>query len=413
MRRVAIAVRALALLALLSACSGGGDGPVAPPVPATIGVAGLSTLAPGVTSPFVATARDASGAAMSNVSMTWSSSNVNVAFVSASGDVTAVSPGTTTISASGGGRTGSTALTVRYNIASVTLAGSGLLKVGDPYTYTATAKLSDGTVVSRPLEWAIVEAGRAVVTSAGVVTALQPGTFTVEVTIDGEKWTTGYSAYDWETFVSGGTSFLTLDADVPVTNRSGVSDRPELVVACGTGSFFLWVRTPHIITQSGSIAYLFDGGSAVSATWRELSPDYRTLWHPGTNASTKAFTALIASSRLFGFGFGEFQGSSKATIFRVSGMAPLVAPLFTLCPSSAITSGAPSDGVSVDQVSAEAKAMAAYLAGRGESSAAMADGEKSSPAALSAMAVDHSVLLTAWPVWSVAGSELRQAKRGQ
>ena len=98
----------------------------------------------------------------------------------------------------------------------------------------------------------------------------------------------------------------------------------------------MWVRTPHIVTQNGLIAYSFDGAPGIGATWQELSPDYRTLWHPGTNATVKTFSAQIAASRQFGSAFGDFAGSAEATLFRVTGMTGLVAPLYTMCPSNAI-----------------------------------------------------------------------------
>lgn len=380
-----------------------------PPV-ASVSVAGPTSLAPGSSAGYLATPRDVSGAALTNRTVTWSSSDASVAIVSTSGNVTAVSPGTTTISATSEGQRGSVVLTVRYNIATVTFTGATRVKVGDSYPYTFTARLADGTVVNRPASWSVVEAGRAVVNASGVMTPLQPGTFTIQVLIDGGLWTTSIVAYDWEAFVSGGTSFISLVADAPVSNRSGVSERPELVVACGTGSFFLWVRTPHIVTQNGVVAYGFDGGSPVSATWQELSPDYRTLWHPGTNATKKAFAALVASSRQFVFAFGEFQGAAKATTFRVTGMAPLVAPLYTLCPSNAIVAGAPGAEAAMPMAE-EARVMAAYETARGVATTARVSADAAARAVSAPSATDGSALLRAWPVWSASVVETRQAMR--
>jgi uncharacterized protein YjdB len=385
------------------------------PVPvATVSVAGTATLAPGAVGSFTATLRDASGAALSNRVVTWTSSDANVATVSASGTVTAIAPGTATIAATSEGKSGSTALTVRYNIATVTLTGSSRLKVGDSYPYTAVARLADGTVVNRPVTWGIVETARAVVSGAGVVTPLQAGSFTIRAVIDGEAWTGSYTAYDWTTFTAGGASFAVLEADASVIGRRGISTRPDLVIACSntSGLFAIQVDTREFITENGTIAYSFDGVAPVTAVWRELPPEYETLYHPGPNGSTKVFASQIAASRQFGFAFTEFLGTAKATIFRVTGLTPLLSPLLTQCPSNAIVGSAPGDGVNVaPPESAAARLMAEYDAVRGRATARTLSPEAAARAQSGPGADDRSALLRQWPVWTGTTIESQQAKR--
>jgi uncharacterized protein YjdB len=385
---------------------------IVPPV-ATVTVAGAATLAPGAVSGFTATLRDAAGVTLTNRAVSWSSSDANVASVSASGSVTAIAPGTATITASSEGKSGSAALTVRYNIATVVFTGATRVKVGDSYPYTITARLADGTVINRPVTWSIVEGGRAQVNASGVMTPLQSGTFTMQVLIDGTAWTATYTAYDWETLSSGGSSFAVLSADVSVTNRFGTTDRPELVVSCGSsGYFFVWVRTPHIVTRSGLVAYSFDGAPPISATWDELSPDFRSLWLRGTNAAAKAFTVQIAASRQVGFAFGEFNGSAQATVFRVTGATGFVAPLFTLCPSNAIVAGAPSAGRDAGPLEGAAeRVMAEYATAHGRSAVRTVSAEAAARAVSGPGVGDRSELLRQWPVWTGLRTETQQAKR--
>jgi uncharacterized protein YjdB len=385
---------------------------IVPPV-ATVTVAGAATLAPGAVSGFTATLRDAAGATLTNRAISWSSSDPNVASVSASGTVTAIAPGIAAITASSEGRTGSVVLTVRYNIATVVFTGATRVKVGDSYPYTITARLADGTVINRPVTWSIVEGGRAQVNASGVMTPVQSGTFTMQVLIDGTAWTATYTAYDWETLSSGGSSFAVLSADVSVTNRFGTTDRPELVVSCGSsGYFFVWVRTPHIVTRNGLVAYSFDGAPPISATWDELSPDFRSLWLRGTNAAAKAFTVQIAASRQFGFAFGEFNGSAQATVFRVTGATGFVAPLFTLCPSNAIVAGAPGvGGEAAMPMAEEARLMAAFETARGSARLDHVSEDAAARAIAGPAAGDSSALLRAWPVWTASTAGTRQAKR--
>ncbi len=386
---------------------------IVPPV-ATVTVAGAATLAPGAVSGFTATLRDAAGVALTNRTISWSSSDANVASVSASGSVTAIAPGTATIMASSEGKSGSAVLTVRYSIATVTLSGASRLKVGDSYAFTATARLSDGTVINRPVTWSIVETARAVVSASGVVTPLQAGSFTIRVVIDGEGWTISNAAYDWTTLTSGGFSFAVLEADVSVIGRRGISTRPDLVIACSntSGNFLMQVDTREFITANGTIAYSFDGAAPVAAAWRELTPEYKTLYHPGPNGSTKAFALQIAASRQFGFAFTEYLGTAKATSFRVTGLTPLLSPLFTQCPSNAIVAGAPSASGDAGPLESDAaRMMAAYAAARGEPSARTVSREAAARAVSGPGVGDRSELLRQWPVWTGPRIETQQAKR--
>ena len=319
-----------------------------PPV-ATITVSGAMSIAPGAFSNFSATLKDASGATLTDRAVTWTSSNASVATVSASGVVAGVSPGAVTISATSEGKTGSATLTVKYAITSVTFTGSSRVKVGDAYTYTATARLADGTIVNRPIVWNVKESGRGAITVGGVLTPLQTGTLTLQALIDGDVWESTYTAYDWRTFASSGSLFASLDADNTIIGRLGVAEYPQLIVSCGsTGYFFVWVRTDSFITQSGAVAMSFDGAPAFAQTWNELSPDFKTLWKPGTNGTIKLFAQQIAISSRFGFAFTEYLGTAKAMIFRVTGLAPLLPPLLAQCTSNAIVGSAAATSASAN-----------------------------------------------------------------
>lgn len=286
--------------------------------------------------------RDANGNVLTNRSIAWSSSSSPVASVSAAGVVTALAAGSTMITATSEGRSGSAMLTVQLPpVATVTVSGASRVKVGDTYNYSATLRLGDGTVVTRPIAWSITDPTRASITQTGVLTAVRPGSFTIQLTIDGVVWTSDYAAYDWEALSGSGSLFAFLPADNTITNRFGTANYSELVISCGsTGFFFVWVRTPHVITASGQVALSFDGGSPFSQTWDELSPNFTSLWKPGSNATIKAFAFDIERLSLFGFAFSEFLGSAKAVFFRVRGLGPLLTPIVAACPSSAITASA-------------------------------------------------------------------------
>ncbi len=174
-------------------------------------------------------------------------------------------------------------------VATVTLTGSLRVKVGDAYTYTATARLADGTIVVRPVTWGILETAKATIDPNGVLVPIQTGIITILVTIDGVVWQGTTTAYDWDV-VGGGTSiFLSLLADNQITNQFGTSEYAELVIGCSAGSFQIWVDTDHFVTASGLVAYSFDGGTIFTQTWIEFD-GFSALGYPGsTNLLRKSF----------------------------------------------------------------------------------------------------------------------------
>jgi hypothetical protein len=210
------------------------------------------------------------------------------------------------------------------------------VKVGDAYTYTATARLADGTIVVRPVTWGILETAKATIDPNGVLVPIQAGTITILATIDGVVWQGFTTAYDWEALSSGSSLFLTLLADNQITNKFGTSEYAELVLACGSGSFVLWVDTDHFVTASGLVAYSFDGGTIFTQNWIEFD-SFSALGHPGsTNLIRKNFAQLMAISRTFTFAFNEFQGQAKAMTFRLTGLSGILNPLLAACPSNSV-----------------------------------------------------------------------------
>jgi hypothetical protein len=100
----------LVLTLILSAC----DSSTAPEEVGTVSLGSVNTeLVVGSELQLVATLISRTGSVMSGHAVTWSSSNADVASVSASGLVTALAPGNTNVRAESGGRSASVTLTVR------------------------------------------------------------------------------------------------------------------------------------------------------------------------------------------------------------------------------------------------------------------------------------------------------------
>ncbi len=303
-----------------------------------------ATLIPGGNATATASLVDASGRPLSGRSITWLSSASSIAGVDASGVITAVSPGSATITATSEGRTGSALLTVSSPVASVVISGDFRVKVGDSYSYTATARTSDGSVVVRPVSWSIAEPGRGTMSGSGQYTPSMAGTVTIQVRIDGVVWEITANAYDWQNLSGSGSDFISLPADNTITNKFGRSEYPEIVFVCSsTGNFFGWVSTQNFVTQNGLVGYSFDGGPITTQFWEE-SDDFDTLFKPGSNLAVKTFALQVAAARFFSFGFTEFQATAKAMTFRVTGLSARLSPLFNKCPGNNVIAGITATG---------------------------------------------------------------------
>jgi hypothetical protein len=216
------------------------------------------------------------------------------------------------------------------------------VKVGDTYTYTVTARLSDGTIVQRPVTWSILVLGTATVTQAGVVVPLQTGNISLVATIDGVAWVSLLSGYDWVPVSTATVTGTGLAADVAITNFLGTPEYPTLLIGCVSGTFVEGVGFTGIVTSSGAVSYHGDNGTVISETWLESPPDYNTLTYPGaTNLIRKSFASVLATNHEFTFAFVEFQNGAHVTAWRLTGMSVAIAASLAACPSNLTMAAAP------------------------------------------------------------------------
>ncbi|MEO5799943.1 MAG: Ig-like domain-containing protein [Gemmatimonadales bacterium] len=338
----------LAVLLLLAACGGGDSGTNNPPPPPTVATVTVSvtpaSIVAGSTGQASAVVTSSSGTILTGKTIAWSSTNLGVATISAAGVVSAVAPGTATVTATVDGVTGGAAVTVPPPpVATVTIAGISRVKVGDAYQYTAQARLADGTVVQRAISWSVPDQTKGTISANGLFTPLQSGPIVIRATVEGVFFDGQLTGYDWTGFGSGAVVGAFVPADVTITNKFGQSEYPDLVIGCSNGTFVLYVDTDNFVTQNGLVGYAFDGGTAFTQTWLEFDL-FSALGHPGpTNLATKNFASLIASSRIFSFAFTEFNSTAKATAFRVTGMGPYLNQMLNACPSNAIRATSPTD----------------------------------------------------------------------
>lgn len=190
-------LRGLCLFGLLSCSGAEPTGPATPPPVANITVAfPRASLRVGETMQAAATIVDANGALLSGRTVTWTSSAEAIVTVSASGLVTAVAPGTATITASSEGKSGGAGLGVTVvPIASIAVSLPRVtIRVGETVQASASALDSAGKALSgRQLTWASSNIGAATVSNTGLVTAVAPGSATINASSEGKTGGAGLS----------------------------------------------------------------------------------------------------------------------------------------------------------------------------------------------------------------------------
>src|SRR6266567_726955 len=137
-----------------------------------------------------ATPKDASGNPLTGRTVTWASSNTSVGTVNASGLVTGVVAGSTTITATSEGQSGTSVVTVTLvPVASVTVSpATASVFVGQTTQLTATPKDVNGnTLTGRAITWASSPSSIAGVNGSGLVAGVAVGSATITATSEGKN----------------------------------------------------------------------------------------------------------------------------------------------------------------------------------------------------------------------------------
>jgi len=189
---------------------------------------GSVSLAPGATGQIVATTRDGGGSVITNKPITWSTSNNAVATVSQTGMVTAVTDGSTTITAASGGLTASATITVLTSgggpipVATVSVTPStSTIATGATVQLSATTRDANGnTLVGRSIVWSSTNTSVATVSAAGLVTAVSAGAAIINAVSEGVT----------------GSATVTVNAPPPIPVASIMITPPSVSIAIGATS---------------------------------------------------------------------------------------------------------------------------------------------------------------------------------
>ena len=194
--------------------------------------------------------------------VTWKSSNTSVATIS-NGKITAIAPGTATITATCGGRTATCTVTVKQPLNKIVLSSTTLsMNVGGTQNLTVSYNPSN-TTDSKAVTWKSSNTKVATV-SNGKITAVAPGTAIITATCGGKTATCTVTVEKVTTGIVISTKKLSMD----------IGTKNTLVVLDDTGANvnnkdIVWKSSNNAIatvSSSGVVTAVSDGTVTIYAT---------------------------------------------------------------------------------------------------------------------------------------------------
>lgn len=242
------------LAVALAACGGGGDSTAAPTA-ASISVTAATTgtiVSLGETRALTAAVLDAKSAPITSPSVTWTTSDANVATVAGSGAsavVTATGNGTATITATSGSVSATTAVTIAQRFATLAVtAASGSLGIGATTRLTPQARDARGNAISgvTGTTYATGDRSRTLVDSTGLVTAIAPGSATITASLTRD----GVTATGTATITVTGPVAAPAAVTVQATNNNVFTPTTATVAEGGTVTWTFGTVGHNVVFQS-------------------------------------------------------------------------------------------------------------------------------------------------------------------
>jgi hypothetical protein len=255
---------------------------------------------------FVATVTSSDGTSNDiTTQATWTSSNTSGAMINNKGLASALAPGTTIITATWEGTSGTTILTVSSaTLASISISPSNPsipLKVGQQFK--ATGKYSDATTfdLTTQVAWSSSNASAATIASNGQATAVAPGNTTISATLGS---------------ISGSTSLA-----VTTATLSSISITP------GNPSI---PSTPQGVSEQLTATGTFSDGKTFALTtqvaWSSSNTSVATI------ASSGQATAVARGNTTISAPLGSISGSTLLTVTDATLSSITVIPAIAIIP---------------------------------------------------------------------------------
>ncbi len=231
---------------------------------------GSASVVAGGTVQLTATAKDGSGNVLSGRAVTWSSATPAVATIDANGLVTAVTPGSSVMTATVDGVTATATITVTaVAVASVSITPpTASLTTGSTVQLTATALDAAGNVLTgRAVTWTSGTPAVATVNSAGLVTGVAPGTAVITADVGGVTATATMTVTlvpVASVTVTPGGATVTAGATVQLTATP--RDAAGNVLSGRTTAWKAATTTVATVNANGLVSAVSAGTSVITAT---------------------------------------------------------------------------------------------------------------------------------------------------
>lgn len=304
--------------------------PPPPPVPvATVAISPVSaSLVPAQSVSLTVTLQDASGNTLTGRPVTWQSSSEAVAIVNTAGTVTAVAPGSATITATSEGKDGTRLITVVDGAMMTTAGGTVNASSGDvSLVFPANAITTPTAITVAPASNPPSAAGLV----SGTAYELGPsGTFAQHVTVN-----IRYTAAAAAGRVPADFRIHRLTGGVWVEVPGGSVNTTTRVVTAPTSSFSTYavvqvIPPVHTVTLAAAASSINVGGTAqVTATLRDAANNVLTGRTVTWESSHPAVASVSASGLVTGVAAGgpvtitaQSEGKSGTTAVTVVAVPP-------------------------------------------------------------------------------------------
>lgn len=246
---------------------------------------------------------DGAGVPVPSPAVTWTSFDISVATVSATGLVTAIGPGTVAIVARSGDATGTAIITVasRAPVATVSVTPShATVATGRTLALSAVARDVNNNVIAAPaFSWTSSDPAKATVSASGLVNGIAAGSATITVSAGGRSASALINVY-----VPAANTIARHAGDAQTASVLTPVPSPLVVLVTDQiGAPFPGQNVQWVVTSGGgsvSVANVMtDAGGLASTQWTmgaAMGPQTIEARAPGLTGSPAIFTATAVAA---------------------------------------------------------------------------------------------------------------------
>jgi uncharacterized protein YjdB len=262
-----------------------------------------SNLTPGQKGQAYAVVYDSLGNALTDQSVTWSTSDPDVAIVSSTGEVTALKQGTADVRASRGGKSGGKPVKVTpQTVARVEVSLVSPVVVGNKFQARATVyDANDKVLLGREVHWSSPNPQIATVGDAGVVTAVSAGTTVIVATVDGVIGDESMTVQSTTPTVATVSVSLASDTISPGASTQATAVARDAAGSVVSGVTFTWTSSNTAVATvnaSGSVSAVATGSAIITGTGGGKSGAATVVVKPASTATVSSVTVTLGAASI-------------------------------------------------------------------------------------------------------------------